>query len=1194
MERMLARTLVIIYVACCVMLSACGGGSDGTEGTTDAVADAVVDGGVGIVADSRVDAALDGKEPEKDTVATDTKGDKDVVENDVEPVELPPDTTPPTVKIVAPKDGAFVTGIETVVVEASDDREMDQVELYVDGELLTTLTTEPYEHDWDAAQMVPGNYLLSALAYDEAGNSNDDSVVVFVQGECDENGDCPPKSVKVVTPVDGATVCGEVTIEAAATDDVGIAEMEFFVDGDSLGVDVESPFQKDWDTADNEKGEHVIKVLARDTAGYEAFATVLVNVDNSGGACDNLPNVSIDFPEDGAYLDGVVEIVAKASDDIGVLKVQFFIDNALVSEDNTVPYKVEWDTAEFDEGAHTIKAIAYDTSEQMGKLQIQVTVDRTPPQLALLSPAPGIPYHDLVTFEAEATDNFKVNRVEFSIDGDDPVVVSQAPYSMDLDTAEWASGTYDFEAVAFDGADHSDSMTGEFLLDRPPLLSIGEPGDGAEVYGTVNVKAQVDDDLGLEEVGLYIDGEWKAAMQSQGAGAYKYAWKTPYQKADHEVKVVATDLAGQEAEGQVTVSVDYPVTVELLLCDKWDWCDPVEPDSEVTGTVHFEAEAKDDGSAIASVEFHVDGDLEYVDDEEPFEFEWDSSAVTDGAHTIKAIAANELAETAQDFAEVIVNNCDLDGDGYLALTCAGTDCDDGSAEFNPGELDTVGNDIDENCDDVDGMDNDGDGYASEESGGDDCDDGSGLAFPGAEDTVGDQADQNCDGLDGVDGDEDGYASIVSGGTDCDDLNPDKNPGKPDTVGNGIDDNCDGIDGTDGDGDGYASLASGGDDCDDAKVNVHPCADDIAGDGLDANCDGKDLTSCDDCNACTVDTFDGAVCQHAPIGDGQACDDGDACTTGEKCTGGVCGAGAALNCSDGNVCTLDACDPLAGCTHGPDPAKAGQPCPGGVCFAGVCCAPACGGKECGDDGCGGSCGACGQDEECDAMGQCVDPGALVFVSIPGGTFTMGCSPGDTDCYSNEKPPHSVTLSPFEMLETEVTEAQYLTVTGDDPSCDYGAGGGPDSPVECVDWYEAKDFCEAVGGRLCTEAEWEYAARGGTTTKYYCGNSSGCLNGIAWWEYNSGTHKHDVKGKTPNAYGLYDMLGNVWEWTADWYDKNYYSSSPPTNPKGPNSGSYRVFRGGSFGSNVYVLRVSARSGGTPSAGYHYLGLRCCRSE
>jgi formylglycine-generating enzyme required for sulfatase activity len=228
-------------------------------------------------------------------------------------------------------------------------------------------------------------------------------------------------------------------------------------------------------------------------------------------------------------------------------------------------------------------------------------------------------------------------------------------------------------------------------------------------------------------------------------------------------------------------------------------------------------------------------------------------------------------------------------------------------------------------------------------------------------------------------------------------------------------------------------------------------------------------------------------------------------------------------------------------------------------------------------------------------NCPLPTGAKWISIPGGTFEMGCSPGDLLCEEGEKPAHTVTLSAFEMLETEVTEAQYLAVMGDDPSCDYGSGGGPDSPVECLTWKQTRAFCEAVGGRLPTEAEWEYAARAGATTKYSCGDDPSCLGDIAWYDENSGGHKHDVKGKDPNGYGLHDMLGNIWEWTGDWYSDTYYSKSPASNPQGPSGGSGRVVRGGHFDYPYFGLSVSGRTPG-PSSGFEYgsyIGGRCARS-
>jgi len=294
---------------------------------------------------------------------------------------------------------------------------------------------------------------------------------------------------------------------------------------------------------------------------------------------------------------------------------------------------------------------------------------------------------------------------------------------------------------------------------------------------------------------------------------------------------------------------------------------------------------------------------------------------------------------------------------------------------------------------------------------------------------------------------------------------------------------------------------------------------------------------------------------------------------------------AASCGDGFCDTDETCDACPGdcaCTA----------C-GEECVQGACTFAACDGRECGPDGCGGSCGSCEEGLLCIGGGCEVNQSGLKWISIPGGTFQMGCSPGDEGCADRENPAHAVTLSPFEMLETEVTESQYSAVMGENPSCNYNAGGGPNNPVECVTWFQAKEFCETIDGRLPTEAEWEYAARGGTTTKYYCGDDVGCVPGIAWWyNPNSDWKKQNVKGKAANAFGLYDMLGSVWEWTADWLDIGYYSVSPSANPPGPASGFARVSRGGGFLSLDDTLRVSARNQKDPSANDDNTGIRCAR--
>jgi formylglycine-generating enzyme required for sulfatase activity len=225
-------------------------------------------------------------------------------------------------------------------------------------------------------------------------------------------------------------------------------------------------------------------------------------------------------------------------------------------------------------------------------------------------------------------------------------------------------------------------------------------------------------------------------------------------------------------------------------------------------------------------------------------------------------------------------------------------------------------------------------------------------------------------------------------------------------------------------------------------------------------------------------------------------------------------------------------------------------------------------------------------------NCLTPEGYVWVTIPGGSFQMGCTAGDADCNPDELPAHQVTLASFDLLETEVTEAQYLEVMGTNPSGHYNGAAGDDLPVENVTWVAAQAFCEATGGRLPTEAEFEYAARGGQTTRYSCGDDAACLDGIAWYGANSGDQKHAVKTKAANAYGVYDLAGNVWEWCSDWYAT--YGADAQEDPQGPEAGSDRVYRGGGFAYDAKNQRASFRNAYMPTGDLDYLGFRCARDR
>ena len=213
----------------------------------------------------------------------------------------------------------------------------------------------------------------------------------------------------------------------------------------------------------------------------------------------------------------------------------------------------------------------------------------------------------------------------------------------------------------------------------------------------------------------------------------------------------------------------------------------------------------------------------------------------------------------------------------------------------------------------------------------------------------------------------------------------------------------------------------------------------------------------------------------------------------------------------------------------------------------------------------------------------------MIRVEGGRFQMGASEKDTDADSYEKPQHWVNLSDYYMGETVVTQALWKAVMGTNPSW----FKGDNNPVECVSWNDCLEFIKKLNEktgqtfRLPTEAEWEYAARGGNTSKGYKYAGSNRIEEIAWFYDNSGEKTHPVKGKKPNELGLFDMSGNVWEWCQDWYGD--YSNSEQTNPNGALSGSYRVNRGGSWYSIAGACRVSIRYNRAPATAGSYCGFR-----
>ncbi|MBU0479598.1 MAG: formylglycine-generating enzyme family protein [Proteobacteria bacterium] len=211
---------------------------------------------------------------------------------------------------------------------------------------------------------------------------------------------------------------------------------------------------------------------------------------------------------------------------------------------------------------------------------------------------------------------------------------------------------------------------------------------------------------------------------------------------------------------------------------------------------------------------------------------------------------------------------------------------------------------------------------------------------------------------------------------------------------------------------------------------------------------------------------------------------------------------------------------------------------------------------------------------------------LLVAVKGGCYLMGSDSGAAD----EQPVHEVCVDDFFLGRYEVTQEQWRQVMGENPSY-FGRGGN--YPVEQVSWNDVQAYLDRLNRRsgrnfrLPTEAEWEYACRSGGKDEKYCGGDA--VDSLAWHDANSNGATHPVGTRQPNTLGLYDMSGNVWEWTGDRFDPAYYAASPRTNPLGSGSGSDRVFRGGAWNFKTKYLRATSRFWLTPDDRHFFLGFR-----
>lgn len=372
---------------------------------------------------------------------------------------------PPTVRLSNPSDGSTVTGTVIVSASANDDRGIASVQFLVDGTNLSADTAAPYEAIWETSSATDGAHTIHAIATDTAGQSTSAQVTVFVSNPV---ADAPP-SVRILSPEDGATVSGAVTISASASDDRGVGGVRFYVDGALLSEDGSAPFEAVWDSTTSGGGVHTIAAEAVDTGGQTSRAQVSVTAVLADA--DAPPTVRITQPNDGASVRGTVTISAAAEDDRPGLAVRFAVDGNILGEDATAPFEVSWDSSGAANGGHILLAEAIDSAGQTARAQVAVTVDNAadgPPSVRITAPADNSTVQGVVSIAAAASDDRGVQFVEFFADDRFLSSDGSAPYEATLDTRTLPGGSHVLRARAVDSAGQASSASITVIVNNAP------------------------------------------------------------------------------------------------------------------------------------------------------------------------------------------------------------------------------------------------------------------------------------------------------------------------------------------------------------------------------------------------------------------------------------------------------------------------------------------------------------------------------------------------------------------------------------------------------------------------------------------------------------------------------------------------------------------------------------------------------
>jgi putative lipoic acid-binding regulatory protein len=596
------------------------------------------------------------------------------------------DTTLPTVALSAPASGATVNGTVTVSATASDNVGVTGVQFRLDGANIGSEdTTSPYSISWNTTSAANGSHSLTAIARDAAGNTRTSSPVdVTVQNSAPVDTTLP--TVSLTAPANGATVSATISVAATASDNVGVAGVQFLLDGANLGAeDTSSPYSMSWNTTAAANGTHTIAARARDAAGNTQMSSVTVTVQNQA-ADTTLPTVSLTEPASGATVSGTVAVSATASDNVGVAGVQFRVDGANVgAEDTTSPYSVNWNTATIANGNHTLTAVARDAAGNTATASRSVTVSNSQTPGGGLLAAYGF------------NESGGTSTADSSPTGNTATLAG---------AATWATGRYG-SSLSMTGASHAeapdhDALTaGTTATFEAWVYLTSKPNEVASIANKWNESADDEFFFGLAPDQTPIFGWHTTGGSSWGTLAYGYATGTgvvplntwthvavvrngatlsfylngtlsgsatamdtnPFRGGTASLRIGGQARGGQNRYfpgridelriyGRALTQEEIQADLNAPIGSTGDTTPPsvslTAPanGATVSGTVTVSATAAD-GGGVAGVQFRLDGaNLGGEDTTSPYSISWNTTTVGNGSHTLTAVARDAAGNTA--------------------------------------------------------------------------------------------------------------------------------------------------------------------------------------------------------------------------------------------------------------------------------------------------------------------------------------------------------------------------------------------------------------------------------------------------------------------------------------------------------------------------------------------------------------------